>query len=152
MLSGTYQSLINADDRMAFHVFQNLAAQAVLAGTAAVALPRLGIAGAGVAALAAPVFMFVTSLVSLRYQQGVRVTREAAQMCLVVAAILIACGAIGGRYLGFSAQTLAAKAAMCGAAWGVAYLAMPASDRLRLRSGVLATAHRLLRKRSPDIA
>ena len=100
----------------------------------------------------APVFMFVTTLVSLRYQQGVRVTREAAQMCLVVAAILIACGAIGGRYLGFSAQTLAAKAAMCGAAWGVAYLAMPASDRLRLRSGVLATAHRLLRKRSPDIA
>jgi PST family polysaccharide transporter len=60
LISSTYQSLIIAGNSMRFHVLQNLSAQALLAGTAAVALPRLGLVGAGIAVVVAPVFMLGT--------------------------------------------------------------------------------------------
>src|SRR6185295_10896034 len=65
LLSGTYQALIIAADRMVFHVLQNLAAQALLVATVTIALPRLGLAGAGLAALTAPVFLYATTVIFL---------------------------------------------------------------------------------------
>lgn len=135
LLSGTYQALIVAGDRMAFHVVQNLLAQALLVGIAAVALPRLGLAGAGIAALAAPLFLYATTLIFLRRRFGVGVSREAAWMAVLTATILVVCGAAGSRYPGLSGGVLAAKAVMCLAVWAAAYGVMPADDRLRLREG-----------------
>ncbi|HEV2641624.1 MAG TPA: hypothetical protein VGT98_02905, partial [Candidatus Elarobacter sp.] len=133
MLSGTYQSLIIAGDRMRFHVLQNLAAQALLAGTAAVALPRLGLAGAGIAVLTAPVFMFVSTLVFLDRVWGVHVSRGAVRMSLVAIAILVVAGGIGSRYPGLGAGLLGAKAALCAAIWLCAYAAISGDDRLLVR-------------------
>ncbi|MGH7592325.1 MAG: hypothetical protein ACRELE_00495 [Gemmatimonadales bacterium] len=135
LLSGTYQALIIAGDRMLFHVVQNLAAQALLAGIAAIALPRIGLAGAGLATLAAPLFLFGTTLTFLRRRFAVRVSREAAMMALLTATLLLACGTIGSRYPGLSPGRLGAKLAFCGGVWLASYLVMPAEDRARLRYG-----------------
>lgn len=135
LLSGTYQSLIIAGDRMLFHVLQNLAAQALLIAVAAVALPRLGLAGAGVAALAAPLFLYATTLVFLRRHFGVQASREATIMAIVTTGILVCAGGLGSRYVGLSAGLLAIKAAACGMIWLTAYAAIPPADRARLREG-----------------
>ena len=85
LLSGTYQSLIIAGDRMLFHVIQNLAAQALLVATVATAMPRVGLAGAGLATLAAPLFLYATTLIFLRRAYDVRVSRDAAWMARIIA-------------------------------------------------------------------
>jgi O-antigen/teichoic acid export membrane protein len=132
LLSGTYQSLIIAGDRMLFHVIQNLAAQALLVATVATAMPRVGLAGAGLAALAAPLFLYATTLIFLRRAYDVRVSREAAWMAALALTVLVVCGAIGATFPGLSALRLGAKIAGCGAIWAVAYAAMPPDDRARL--------------------
>ena len=137
LLSGTYQSLIVAGDRMTFHVIQNLLAQALLVGVAAIALPRLGLAGAGIAALAAPLFLYGTTLVFLRRQYGVRVSSEAAMMAVLTFAVLLACGAVGSTFYGLSGTVLGTKAALCVAVWIAAYMVMPVADRSRLREGLI---------------
>lgn len=142
LLSGTYQSLIIADDRMAFHVFQNLAAQGLLAGTAALAIPVLGLAGAGIAVLSAPIFLFVTTLVFLRREYRVSISRDAARTSLLAVAILVVAGLIGSRYPGSSIQLLAIKGGVCALIWLVSYNVIPAADRTVLRDG----ASRVLRR------
>jgi O-antigen/teichoic acid export membrane protein len=133
MLSGSYQSLILADNRLRFHVAQNITAQILIAGIAALAIPRLALAGAGLAVLAAPLFMFGSTIWYLRRQFGVRPSPEAAHMCWIVLVILLICGAIGSLFPGMTAVTLAAKAIACIAVWLVALVAMPAEDRGRVR-------------------
>ncbi|HEY8063056.1 MAG TPA: hypothetical protein VID74_09670 [Gemmatimonadales bacterium] len=135
LLSGTYQSLIIAGDRMLFHVIQNLTAQALLIGVAAFAIPRLGLAGAGVAALTAPLFLYATTLLFLRRRYDIHVSGEARLMALVTAGIVVIGGSIGSRYPGLSAGLLVMKAAACGLIWLGAYLIIPAPDRSRLRDG-----------------
>ncbi len=141
LLSGTYQSLIVADDRMLFHVIQNLAAQALLVGVAALAMPRLGLAGAGLAALVAPLFLGGSTLLFLRRRYDTHVSREAGLMALVTAGILVVGGSIGSRYPGLSPGLLVAKAAACALIWVVTYTIMPAQDRSRLRHGVVHLSH-----------
>jgi O-antigen/teichoic acid export membrane protein len=136
LLSGTYQALIIAGDRMLFHVVQNLAAQALLVATVAIAMPRVGLAGAGLAALAAPLFLYATTLIFLRRSYDVRVSREAAWMAILASAILVVCGAIGVRYQGLSGLVLGAKLVACVAIWAVAYALMPVDDRARLLDGL----------------
>ena len=133
LLSGSYQPLLLADNRLRFHVGQNIAAQLLLVAIAAIAIPRLGLAGAGLATLAAPIFLFGTTLWYLRRQLGVRPSSEAAHMCWLTVAVLVICGAIGSLYPGMSLERLAAKAAACGCVWVAAYLVMPAEDRGRVR-------------------
>jgi PST family polysaccharide transporter len=133
LLSGTYQALIVAGDRMVFHVVQNLLAQALLVATAAIALPRLGLMGAGLAALAAPLFLYASTLVFLRRRFGVRVSREAAWMAILTVVMLLAAGLVGARWVGLAPTTLAAKAAICLGLWVLSYLAVPIADRTRLQ-------------------
>jgi O-antigen/teichoic acid export membrane protein len=133
MLSGSYQSLILADNRVRFHVVQNVAAQILLAATAAVAIPRLGLTGAGLATLVAPVFMFGSTLWYLRRELGVRPSLQAARMCWLTVAVLLVCGAIGSLYPGITLGGLAMKAAACAAVWLGCYIVMPAEDRGRVR-------------------
>ena len=93
LLSGSYQALILADNRVRFHVGQNITAQILTVAIAALTIPRLGLAGAGLAVMAAPVFMFGSTLWYLRRQFGVRPTREAAHMCWLALGMLLVCGA-----------------------------------------------------------
>lgn len=133
MLSGSYQSLILADNRVRFHVGQNIAAQLILAAIAWVTIPRLGLTGAGLATLAAPIFMFGSTLWYLRRQLGVRPSSEAARMCWLTVAMLLVCGAIGSLFPGITIGRLAAKAAACLGVWLVAYILMPREDQGRVR-------------------
>jgi O-antigen/teichoic acid export membrane protein len=133
LLSGTYQALILADNRLRFHVSQNISAQILIVAIAALAIPRFGLAGAGLAVTAAPAFMFGSTIWYLRRQFGVRPTREAAHMCWLALAMLLVCGAIGSLFPGMSAVRLAVKAAACIAVWLFAFAAMPAEDRARVR-------------------
>lgn len=132
LLSGTYQALILAADRLVFHVVQNLLAQGLLVGIAAVALPRLGLAGAGLATLAAPVFLFVTTVAFLRYGQGLKVSPEATIMAAITVAVLVVCGIAGSRVLGLTPLVLLSKTGICVVAWLLAFGLMPREDRSRL--------------------
>src|SRR5439155_3435395 len=102
-------------------------------GAAALAIPRVGLLGAGLAMLVAPLFMFGSTIWYLERQFGARLTREAARMCWLTLGLLLVCGAIGSFFPGMNAVRLAAKAAACIAVWGVAFAAMPAEDRARVR-------------------
>lgn len=133
MLAGTYQALIIAAGSVRFHLAQNLLAQALLAGTAAVALPRLGLAGAGLAALAAPIFLFVTTLLFLRRAFGVRPSAAAVRSSIVTVVILIVGGTVGSHYPGLSVTLIAEKAMVCLALWIAALASVPAVDRDRLQ-------------------
>ena len=133
MLAGTYQALIIAAGSVRFHLAQNLLAQALLAGTAAVALPRLGLAGAGIAALAAPIFLFVTTLGFLRRTFGVGPSAAAVRSSFVTLVILVVGGTVGSRYPGLSFTLIAEKAMVCLALWIAALAAVPAIDRARLQ-------------------
>lgn len=132
LLSGTYQALILAGDRLLFHVVQNLLAQALLAGVAAIALPRLGLAGAGLATLAAPLFLFATTVAFLRFRHGLKVSPEAAAMAALTAAVLIVCGVAGSRVHGLTPQVMVSKAGLCAMVWILAFWLMPRDDRSRL--------------------
>lgn len=150
MLSGTYQALIIAAGSVRFHLVQNLLAQALLAGTAAVALPRLGLAGAGIAALAAPVFLFVTTLVFLHRSFGVRPSATAVRSSLVTAGILLVAGAVGSRFPGLSLALIGQKALVCLALWIAALAAVPAVDRARLQQGAARAVRSLRAHAAPE--
>jgi enterobacterial common antigen flippase len=142
LISSTYQSLIIAGNSMRFHVLQNLGAQVLLAGTAAVALPRLGLAGAGIAAVAAPVFMLGTTLWFLHRTHRVRASVGVVRSSAVAIAILITAGGIGSSYPGLAPGLLAAKAGACVALWLIALVFMPSTDRARLRDALVRVVHR----------
>ena len=136
LLSGSYQALILADNRLRFHVGQNIAAQLLLGGIAAVAIPRLGLGGAGLAMLAAPMFLFGSTVWYLRREFGVRASPQAAHMCWLALAMLLVCGAAGSLLTGITMAKLGARAAVCIAVWLGALALMPAEDRARVRQTV----------------
>ncbi|MEO8456124.1 MAG: polysaccharide biosynthesis C-terminal domain-containing protein [Sphingomicrobium sp.] len=133
LLSGSYQSLLLAENRFRFHVGQNIAAQVILAAIAALAIPRLGLAGAGLATLAAPIFLFGSTLWYLRRQFGVRPSPEASHMGWLTLGILLVCGLVGSLFTGMTIARLALRAAVCVVVWVAAFLVMPAEDRGRVR-------------------
>ena len=65
LLSGTHQALVVALDRMKFHVATNLVAQLLVVIAASRLVGPLGILGAGLAALVAPVFLFIVTMTFL---------------------------------------------------------------------------------------
>jgi O-antigen/teichoic acid export membrane protein len=132
LLSGTYQALILADNRLRFHAGQNIIAQILIVAIAALTIPRLGLAGAGFAVMAAPVFMFGSTIWYLRRQFRVRPSPEATHMCWLALVMLLVCGAIGSMFPGMTAAKLVGKAAACTAMWLVAFAAMPPEDRARV--------------------
>jgi O-antigen/teichoic acid export membrane protein len=150
MLAGTYQVLIVAVDRMRFHVLQNLVAQALLVLTAAIALPRIGLAGAGLAALAPPIFLFVTTLAFLYRHYGVRISAAAARSSAFSLAILVVAGGIGSRYPGFAPTVLAAKSATCVLLWLGAAVVTPPEDRARLQAGFARVMTRTVAKATQE--
>jgi O-antigen/teichoic acid export membrane protein len=133
MISGSYQSLILADNRVRYHVGQNVVAQVIIAAVATAAIPCFGLTGAGLATLAAPIFLFGSTIWYLRRQLGVRPSPEAAHMCWLTLGILLVCGVGGSLFPGMTLGRLTLKAAACIAVWLVAFALMPAEDRGRIR-------------------
>lgn len=95
LVAATYQALVVAFDHLAFHVVQNLAAQLVLVGIAAVTIERYGIAGAGAAGLAAQLVLYSATTAFLRARQGVRIPGRVAMLTGFVLLASAAAGAAG---------------------------------------------------------
>ncbi len=95
LLAGTYQSLIVALDHLRFHVVQNLVAQGVVVGLAVWLVAPLGLLGAGLAWLGAPVLMLATTVIFLRRAHGLRVGARAQRLGVGLAAAMIVAGLVG---------------------------------------------------------
>ena len=132
LLTG-YSGLLLAENRVRYHVAQNVAAQLLMIGVAAIAIPRAGLAGAGLAMLTAPVFLLGATLIYLRVQFGLRPSAEAAHMGWLTIAVLVICGGIGSLLPGISIERIIVRAAACLAVWIAAYVVMPGEDRSRVR-------------------
>jgi len=72
LLAGTYQAIVLALDRIAFHVAQNVAAQLLMIAVGWATIPRLGIAGAALAALSSAVFLYAATTIFLARRVGLR--------------------------------------------------------------------------------
>lgn len=97
LLSGTYQSLVVALDRMAFHVGSSLVAQLLVVVIAWRLVTPLGIFGAGLAVLAAPLFLFIATTLFLRMAYGLRMRAHVVARTIWLLVALGAAGLAGVR-------------------------------------------------------
>jgi O-antigen/teichoic acid export membrane protein len=74
LLAGTYQALVVAMDRMAVHVANSLIAQIIVVMIAWWLVRPLGILGAGLAVLAAPIYLLAATLTFLWRAYGLRMS------------------------------------------------------------------------------
>lgn len=135
MLSGTYQVLIVAFDHLRFHVASNLAAQGAVVALAFALVGPLGILGAALAALAAPVLLFAATLAFLHRAHGLAMPRALAARLGWLLAALIASGIIGVAMPGWSAGALAMKLATYAAILAGFIPLLDAHERSRFRQG-----------------
>jgi O-antigen/teichoic acid export membrane protein len=109
LVSGTYQSLVIALDRMRFHFVSNLVAQLAVVACASQLIGALGILGVGLAVLLAPIILLVSTTVFLRRAYGLRLPREVVMRSgwLVLS---VGCAGAAGAFLDLaSPASLAAK-------------------------------------------
>jgi antigen flippase len=109
LLSGTYSALVVAFDRMTFHVVTNLLAQLLVVFAASRLVGPLGILGAGLAALVAPVFLLVATMSFLHKAYALRVPPHVAARSGWLLAGLVASGLVGALYEGPLWQALLLK-------------------------------------------
>ena len=105
LLSGTYQSLVIALDHMHFHVVTNLIAQLLVVIMAIYLVGPLGILGAGLAGLVAPIFLYFSTMIFLRRTYGLRLPAHLFARSIWLLLGLVAAGLMGA-YL--QAHTVAA--------------------------------------------
>jgi enterobacterial common antigen flippase len=110
LLSGTYQSLVVALDHMRFHVASNLAAQLLVVAAAYHLVGPLGILGAGLATLVAPVFMFAATMIFLGRAHGLRMPARVAGRSAWLLLGLLGSGWLGASLPGLAWHALFAKA------------------------------------------
>ena len=110
LLSGTYQSLVVALDRMPFHVATNLVAQLLVVGMAYLLVGPLGILGAGLAVLVAPVFMYLSTMIFLHRSFGIRMPGRVAARSGWLLFCVVATGFTGALCQGLSWESLLLKA------------------------------------------
>lgn len=140
LISGTYQALILAFDHMVFHVIQNTIAQVLLATIALVLIPTIGIAGAGLGVLAAPLFLYVTTLVFLHRRHGLRLPRAIARLGFYTIVALAVAGAFGTFMPGFVISQAVLKVVVYGVTVAVAATFLTPAERQGLRG--LVTSRR----------
>lgn len=101
LISGTYQSLILALDHVGFHVLQNVVAQALLVSVAFWLIPHIGIAGAGLGALVAPISLWFSTMLFLRRRHALRAPRTIRSLTGYMLAALLLTGTLGSviRYV-----------------------------------------------------
>ena len=132
LISGTYQALILAFDHMVFHVLQNVTAQLIMVGTALMLIPRLGIAGAGIGALTAPVFLYGTTLLFLRHRHGLHLPAGVSRLGAFTIVALATAGIVGAAWPSFGPAAFAGKLAVYGAIVAGGSLFLLADERQRL--------------------
>jgi len=114
LLAGTLQSLVVAFDHIAFHVIQNVTAQALLLTVAFLLIEDYGILGAGVATMSAPLLLYVSTALFLRRKCAL--TLPLRSWCLGVFLIgsLALGGIIGVKFPEMSLGVLAGKCSLYG--------------------------------------
>ena len=110
MLSGTYQSLIVALDQLPFHLVSNLVAQLLVVGIAITIVGPLGIVGAGLAGLAAPIFLFMATTLFLNRTYQLRMSRAVVMRSAWLLICLLVTGVFGARFPDLSLTILPMKA------------------------------------------
>ncbi|MBI3529586.1 MAG: hypothetical protein HY067_16660 [Betaproteobacteria bacterium] len=110
LLSGTYQSLVIALNHMPFHVATNLVAQLLVVGMAYLLVGPLGILGAGLAVLVAPVFLYIATMIFLHRSFGLRMPGRVAARSGWLLLGLVAAGLMGALFQGPAWESLLFKA------------------------------------------
>jgi O-antigen/teichoic acid export membrane protein len=134
LIAGTYGALVIAFDHFAFNLVQNVTAQLILAGVALALIPRLGIAGAGLGTLAAPVFLLVTGTLFLWRRHGLRVPASIGVLAATVVVCLAVAGAVGSVWQELTITSVAAKLALYAAILAVGAWFLKPNEWARLRS------------------
>ena len=133
LISGTYQSLILALDHVGFHVLQNVVAQALLVGVALWLIPHIGIAGAGLGALAAPTSLWISTMLFLRRRHALRAPRTIRSLTGYMLAALLLTGALGSVIRYVTPGVALAKCAVYVAVLAGGWMLLTDVERRRLR-------------------
>jgi enterobacterial common antigen flippase len=134
LLSGTFQSLILALDRMRFHVVQNLIAQLIMISVGVLTIRPLGIAGAAAAALASSAFLYVSTAIFLRRAFNLRISWQSARLAFYVVAVVIVTGLIGRMPSSLELPALALRASVYAATVAGLAAFLTKADYQRLRA------------------
>lgn len=134
LLAGTYQALVLAFDRMRIHVVNNLIAQGLVIAAAYHLVGPLGILGAGLAGLVAPVFLYLATTAFLHFGYGLRMPAWLAARSLWLLAGLVAAGLVGVHFEGLGWKSLLPKAGVyfCVAVGFVLLLTGEERERVRV--------------------
>lgn len=133
LLAGTYQALVLALNRLGYHVAQNMVAQGVMILVGATTIRPLGIAGAALAAIAAQLFLYLSTTIFLRRAFGLRLPRRVALLGAYLVGTLIVAGAVGRTPVGLDPYSLFTRAAVYVTLVAGLALFLTGADRARLR-------------------
>ncbi len=133
LLSGTYQSLVIALDHMPFHVVTNLIAQLLVVVTAFYLVGPLGILGAGLAGLIAPIFLYFSTMIFLRRTYGLRLPAYLFARSVWLLLGLVATGLIGAYSQTHSLEALLFKLGIYILMVGGLALLLTGQERQRIR-------------------
>jgi PST family polysaccharide transporter len=132
LLAGSLQAIVIASDRLVFHVSQNMAAQLLSIFGAWLLVPRFGIGGAALAALAAQVLLYLCSSIFLSRAFGLRTPLRTTTLTLYLMLALTAAGIAGARGLTLAPMEIARAVAFYAAIIGGLALFLTREDWARL--------------------
>lgn len=134
MLAATYQAIIVALDRLAFHVLQNTIAQLLIIALAACLVPDVGITGVAAATLTAQTFLYAATSWYLHNRFGLKPdTRTLALTAYLIAAV-VATGLAGRMGPTLVASTATLRLVLYGAVLALVPLLTTADERRRART------------------
>ena len=137
LLIGTYQSLVVALDHMRVYVANNLVAQLLVVVGAYLLVGPLGILGAGLASLMAPLFLYIATVVFLNRSYGLRMPRYVVARAGWLLLGLVVSGLTGALLQGPIWTTLPSK--------GIIYIAVVSGFACLLTSHERQRAREVLR-------
>ncbi len=133
LLSGTYQSLVIALDHMPFHVATNLIAQLLVVFAAFFLVGPLGILGAGLAGLIAPIFLYLSTMIFLRRTYGLRLPAYLFARSIWLLLGLVGAGLMGAYSPSHSLEALLFKVGLYILMVGGLALLLTRQERVRIR-------------------
>jgi PST family polysaccharide transporter len=142
MLAATYQAIIVALDRLAFHVLQNTIAQLLIISLAAWLVPDVGITGVAAATLTAQTFLYAATSWYLHNRFGLKPDRRTLALTAFLVAVVIVTGLAGQSGHTLDASTAAVRLALYSAVLALVPLLTTAEERRRARTIVRDAAGR----------
>ena len=133
LLSGTYQSLVIALNHMPFHVATNLVAQLLVMAIAYLLVGPFDILGAGLAVLAAPVFLFIATMIFLHRSHGIRMPGSVAARSGWLLLCIVVTGITGAWFQGLAWESALLKAGIYLVVVGGFALLLTSGERQRIR-------------------